>query len=196
VSATTPQRQLAEEERRRLELEARGGLDQLVQLLTKAASDAWHDQRLWGHGDRARYFGRSADLIMTVDKLSKVILDHPDAGVRTERLVALHDALEAAAIIGGCLKTPAANRLRTVAVTEKRRQQARAQVPRTAEIIEDEFNKLREKYPNKDFKKKGPWKTARVLKQRCEREGQLALEADTIARYLIRLPYFSPTDSD
>ena len=139
MSATTPQRQLAEEERRRLELEARGGLDQLVQLLTKAASDAWHDQRLWGHGDGARYFGRSADLIMTVDKLSKVILDHPDAGVRTERLVALHDALEAAAIIGGCLKTPAANRLRTVAVTEKRRQQARAQVPRTAEIIEDEF---------------------------------------------------------
>jgi hypothetical protein len=45
-------------------------------------------------------------------KVLRKVLDHPDAGVRADRLVDLHDMLEATAIIGGCLKTPAANRLR------------------------------------------------------------------------------------
>jgi len=152
---------LSKEQEQQRESTAQCALEQLVEFLVNAASDAWHDQRLWGHGDRARYAGRSADLIMTVDKLSKVILDHPDAGVRADRLNALHDMLEAAAIIGGCLNTPAANRLRAVALTEKRRAQAQASL-RTAEIIEDEFHKLRKRFPNKDFKKEGHWKTARI----------------------------------
>jgi hypothetical protein len=120
-----------------------------------------------------------------------------------ERLTALHSSMGMMGVIARRrMEDPVAKALddydvqRAAALTEKRKARAQARALRSTEIIEDEFNKLREKYPNKDFKKKGPWKTARVLKQRCEREGQLALEADTIARYLNRLPYFSPTDSD
>jgi hypothetical protein len=191
---------LSKEQEQQRESTARCALEQLVEYLMNAASDAWHDQRLWGHGDRARYAGRGADLITTVDKLSKVILEHPDAGVRADRLNALHDMLEAAAIIGGCLNTPAAKRLRAVALTEERRAQAQASL-RTAEIIEDEFNKLREKFPNKDFQKDGPWKTARSsllqqsVNQRLEQEDRPKLkkgaEADTIGRHLYKLPFFS-----
>jgi hypothetical protein len=192
---------LSKKQQQQRELAAGRDLEQLVGFLRGAASDAWLDQRLWGHGDRARYFGRSADLITTVDKLSKVILEHPDAGIRADRLIALHDALEAAAIIGGCLKTPAINRLHAAALTEKRREQAQA--PRTAEVIEDEFNKLREKYPNKDFKEDGPWVTGRgsrlrqSVDQRLKQEGLRSLKAedtikaDTIGRYLAKLPFFS-----
>jgi hypothetical protein len=180
---------------------ARCALKRLVWRLRDAASDAWHDQRLWGHGDRARYFGRSADLIRTVDKLSKVILDHPDADVRADRLIDLHDALEAAAIIGGCLETPAINRLRTAAVTEKSREKS-AQEPRKTEIVEDQFSKLREKLPDKDFKKDGPWKTGHAprlrqsVDQQFKQEGLRSLKADTIegdtiGRYLAKLPFFS-----
>jgi hypothetical protein len=184
----TPQRQLAEEERR--ESAARCALEQLVALLMAAASDTWHNTKLRGR-DRALHRGRGDTLLATVDRLSKVILDHSDAGVRADRLIDIHDALEAAAILADGLKVPIAHRLRTAAATEKNREQA----PRTAEIIEDEFNKLREKYPNKDFKKDGPWKTARFLyqsvKQRREQEGLSKLETDTIGRYLAKLPFFS-----
>jgi hypothetical protein len=114
---------LAEEARR--ESAARGALEQLVEHLVDAASDAWHDQRLWGHGDRARYYGRSADLITTVDKLAKMILEHPDAGIRADRLSALHDALEATAIIGACLKTPAAKRLHAANIRKGRSEDSR-----------------------------------------------------------------------
>jgi hypothetical protein len=142
---------LPEEQRQQRGLNARRDLEKLVKYLVDAARSAWEDQRLWGHGDRARYWGRSVDLVTTVDKLLKMILEHPDADVRADRLSILHDALEAAAIIGGCLKTPAINRLGAAALTEKRRAQAQASL-RMAEIIEDEFNKLRERLPDKDFK--------------------------------------------
>jgi hypothetical protein len=109
---------LSEEQRQQRELNARHDLEQLVEYLVGAARSAWQDQRLWGHGDRARYYGRSVDLVTTVDKLLKMILEQPDADVRADRLSILHDALEAAAIIGGCLKTPAAGRQRTPAAEE------------------------------------------------------------------------------
>jgi hypothetical protein len=193
---------LSEEQQQRRELNARHDLEQLMEVLLGAASDAWNDQRLWGHGDRARYFGRSADLITIVDRRLKEILEHPDTGVRADRLIDLHDMLEAAVTIGGCLNTPAAKRLRAAPLAEKRRAQARAQVPRTAEIIEDEFNKLREKYPDRDFKEDGPWKTGRIpllhesVKRRLEQKSLPSLKTDTLGRYLNKLPYFSPTDSD
>jgi hypothetical protein len=109
VNPSCPRYSDAQQQQR--ELESRRALEQLVEFLMNAASDAWHDKRLWGHGDRARYFGRNATLLATVDRQSKVMLDHPDAGVRADRLVDLHDMLEATAIIGGCLNTPAARRL-------------------------------------------------------------------------------------
>jgi hypothetical protein len=121
-------------------------------------------------------------------------------------LIDLHDELEAAAIIGGCLKTDAVNRFRAVTLTGKRSTQAQAQVSRTAEIIEDEFNKLRDECPNIDFKEYGPWMTGRDSRlhkrvdQRLKQEGfrspkEDAIKADTIGRYLAGLPFFS-ADSD
>jgi hypothetical protein len=191
---------LSEEQQQQRELKVQRELEELVKYLVKAARCAWEDQRLQGHGDRARYWARSVDLVTTVDKLLKMILEHPDADVRADRLIILHDALEAAAIIGGCLKTQAANRLGAAALTEKRRAQAQASL-RMAEIIEDEFNKLRERLPDKDFKEEGPWKTAGVhslqqaVIQRREQEGlpplKEAAAADTIGRYLAKLPFFS-----
>jgi hypothetical protein len=190
----------SEEQQQQRELNARHELEQLVKVLLDAARDAWQDQRLWGHGDRARYFGRGADLVAIVDRRLKEISEHPDAGVRADRLINLHDELEAAAIIGGCLKTPTVKRFRAVAVVENRR--TTAQAARTAEIILDEFNKLREKYPDKDFKEAGPWVTGRdsrlrkPVDQRLKQEGLRlrtanTIEADTIGRYLAELPFFS-----
>jgi hypothetical protein len=109
---------LSEEQQQQRELNARRDLNELVAYLVDAASNAWQVQRLWEHGDRGRlYFGLGANLSAAVDRLSKVILEHPDAGVRADRLIDLYDALEAATFIGGCLKTPAAGRLRTAAAT-------------------------------------------------------------------------------
>jgi hypothetical protein len=116
VSLARPR--LSKEQQQQRELNARRGLEQLVEFLMNAARDVWQDQRLWGHGDRARFFGRGADLITTVNKLLEAISEHSDTGVRADRLIILHDALEAAAIIGGCLKTPAVGRFRAIAATE------------------------------------------------------------------------------
>jgi hypothetical protein len=115
-----PRPRCSEAQQQRRELEGRRALEQLVEFLKNAASDAWHNQGLWGHGDRALYYGRSKILLATVDRQLKAILDHPDAGVRADRLVDLHDMLEAAAIIGGCLKTPAAKRLHSANAWGKR----------------------------------------------------------------------------
>jgi hypothetical protein len=84
MSSSRPRYSEAQQQRR--ELESRRALEELIKVLRKAASDAWHDQSLRGHGDRALYFGRSEILLATVDRQSKVMLDHPDAGVRADRL--------------------------------------------------------------------------------------------------------------
>jgi hypothetical protein len=155
---------LSEEQRQQRELNARRDLEQLVEHLVGAASDIWHDQRLWGHGDRARYYGRSADLITAVDKLSKMILEHPDADVRADRLIALHDGLEAAAIIGGCLKTPAANRLRTA----NTRAVKAANVDQRDEIIREAAEPIWQRHPTRpDWRIAGeiPESVKELLKQ-------------------------------
>jgi hypothetical protein len=105
---------LSEEQQQQRELNARRDLEQLVTLMVNDASDAWRDQELPVR-DRAPFYGRSVDLITTVERLSKALLDHPDAGVRADRLIDLHDALEAAAILADCLKNPIAHRRRTAA---------------------------------------------------------------------------------
>jgi hypothetical protein len=105
---------LSEEQQRQRELNARRDLEQLVGLLLEAASDKCRDPKLLGR-DRALAFGRGAFLLATIDRLSKVLLDHPDVDVRADRLIDLHDAIEAAVILAGGLKAPVAHRLRTAA---------------------------------------------------------------------------------
>jgi hypothetical protein len=106
---------LSEEQEQQRELAARRALEQLMEDLLDAASDAGQDQRLWGSGDRARFLGRGTDLVVTVDRRLKEISKHLDTGVRADQLIDLHDMLFAAAFIGGCLKTPTVRRLRTIA---------------------------------------------------------------------------------
>jgi hypothetical protein len=191
---------LPEEQQR--ESTARCALEQLVKFLVKAANNVAQHGPL-GAG-RAAYWGRATVLSTIVDRQLKVILEHPDAGVRADQLIDLHDLIETVASIGPCLKTPAAKRLRAAPLIERRVMQAQAQASKSAEIIEEEFVKLRENHPDHDFQKDGPWKTGRVqelrraIKQRREKEKDLQpykpdAEADTIGRHLAELPFF---DSD
>jgi hypothetical protein len=128
-----------------------------------------------------------------------------------ERLTALHSSMGMMGVIARRrMEDPVAKALddydvqRAAALTEKRKARAQARALRSTEIIEDEFNKLREKHPAHDFKKDGPWKTGRgrelrrAVKQRREQEESLQpykpeAEADTIGRCLAKLPFF---DSD
>jgi hypothetical protein len=96
------------------ELNARRALEKLVTLVMTDARDAWKEQEYLLR-DRAPFFGRAATLLTTVDKLSKVLLDHPDVDVRADRLIALHDMLEATAFLADCLKDSTFHRLRTAA---------------------------------------------------------------------------------
>ena len=110
----TARPRLSEEQQQQRELNARRDLERLVGLLQEAASDICRDPKLIGR-DRALAFGRGAFLLATIDRLSKVLLDHPDVDVRADRLIDLHDAIEAAVILAGGLKAPVAHRLRTAA---------------------------------------------------------------------------------
>jgi hypothetical protein len=95
---------------------ARRDLEQLVELLKKAAQDISCDSTFSGH-IRAIAFGRADVLSATVDRLSKVLLDHSDADVRADRLIDFHDAAEAIATLAGGLKTPVAHPLRAAIAT-------------------------------------------------------------------------------
>jgi hypothetical protein len=180
---STPRPRYPEAQQQQRELENRRALEQLVEFLVNAASDAWHDQRLWGHGDRARYFGRSVDLVTAVDKLSKAIREHPDAGVRADRLSALHDVLEAAAIIGGCLKTPATRRLRPVAATEAKLVEGHQR----DEVLVEVASAILRKHPT--------WKSCRRIadegharfNELLKAQGLRKMERDTISGHLGRL---------
>jgi hypothetical protein len=85
---------------------ARDVLEQLVTSLLDAANDTAREGSLGG--GRAVFWGRAVTLDAGVDKLLAVLLDHPDADIRAARLLTLYDVLDAAATIGGCLKTPIA----------------------------------------------------------------------------------------
>jgi hypothetical protein len=131
-----------------------------------------------------------------------------------ERLSALHSSMGLpAAMARHRMEDPVAKALddydaqRAAALTEKRKARAQARALRSTEIIEDEFNKLREKHPDHDFKTDGPWKTGRgrelrrAVKQRREQEESLQpykpeAEADTIGRCLAKLPIFSDWKSN
>jgi hypothetical protein len=94
------------------ELAARRYFNLFVKSLLDAAMDTAQEGPR-GAG-RAVFWGRAVVLDDGINKLLKVILDHPSADVRAERLTVLHDVLDAAATIGGCLNTPitAVDRLR------------------------------------------------------------------------------------
>jgi hypothetical protein len=169
------QPRLLEEQQQRRELNAQRDLEQLVEFLMKAARDVWQDQRLSGHGDRARFYGRSADLITTVDKLSKAILEHPDAGVRADRLSTLHDALEATAIIGTGLKTKAATRLHSANARKGRSVESQ----QIEEAVLKVCAPIRAMYP-----KKRPWWVAGEGREQVIRLLGWTVSPDCIADHL------------
>lgn len=199
MSATTPQRQLAEEERR-LELEARGGLDQLVQLLTKAALDAAADQKVEFTNKKREQLRRQSDILSgAVAELIKILTDDPHTYVREYRLAKLYEALGSTAFVASyVIKNKTLDELRTAPATEKRL--AKAKTPKVQAIIYEEFEKFLQDNPND---KRGPYEVANVIHhsvcQRLIRElgrkKNPPLKADTIAKsYLKKHPYFSKSD--
>jgi hypothetical protein len=128
---------LSEEQQQQRELNARRDLDELVEILVGAASNIRDDSKLIGR-DRALACGRGAILLATFDRLSKVLLDEPDAGVRADLLIDFHDLIEAAAILASGLKAPVAHSLRTAAFRAGKAakdDQRRAIVAKVAEPI-------------------------------------------------------------
>jgi len=193
----TPQRQLAEEERRRLELEARGGLDQLVQLLTKTAIDAATDQKVKFTNKKREQLRRQSDILSgAVAELIKILTDHPHAHIREYRLANLFEALGSTAFIASyVIKNKTLDKLRTADATEKRLSKVRK--PEVETIIGEEFAKFRKQQP---ATKGGPWKfanaiykpvNARLIKELHRKK---ELSRDAIARYLKKHPYFSKSD--
>jgi hypothetical protein len=184
---------LSEEQQRQRALNARRDLEQLVEFLLSGALDASQDQRRWGTGDRARYFGRGADLNSTVERRVKEIDEHPDAGARADRLIDLYLMLDAAAFIGPCLKTPAVGRQRTNVARGKRLDKVRK--PEVINIICEKFDIFRKENP--DWKPNTPRRGAHyvaeflykpvnnsVTKLIRVKKKSPGLEHDTIARYL------------
>jgi hypothetical protein len=176
---------LSEEQQRQRELNARRDLEQLVEVMMDAASDIWHDPRLSGR-DRALACGRSAVLLATVDRQSKVLLDHPDAGVRADRLLDLHDMVEAAAILASGLKAPVAHRLRTAAATGANLTASQRRQQDENEVILEVTEPIRQRHPAE-----GAWQIAprgaEEIKVRLEARGWGKLAEDTIARRLKEL---------
>jgi hypothetical protein len=130
-----------------------------------------------------------------------------------ERLTALYSSTGMMGVIARRrMEDPVAKALddydaqRAAALTEARKAQAQARALRSTEIIKEEFDKIRDKYPNRDFKKDGPWVTGRgqelkrAVKQRREQEGlrlyKPGAEADTLGRCLAKLPIFSDWKSN
>jgi hypothetical protein len=187
------QPRLSEEQQQQRELRARRDLEQLVEFLLNGARVACQDQRRWGTGDRARYFGRGADLISTVERRVKEIDEHPDAGVRADRLIDLRLMLDAAAFIGPCLKTPAVGRQRTNAARGKRLDKVRK--PEVESIIREEFDVYRKQNPSwkPNTPRRGPHYVAkqlckpvnnRITKLLRVRKKSPGLKPGTIAEYL------------
>jgi hypothetical protein len=165
----------SEEQQQQRELNARHDLEKLVKLLMDAASDIWRNPKISGR-DRALHFGRGATLLATVDRLSQVILDLSDAGVRADRLADLHDMLEAAAILADGVKAPVAHRLRIAAAINKR-VAGKAEKKR---IIAEELAKLgRTDLPDKA--------RAGHIQKRVGARAKPELEIGTITKYIREL---------
>jgi hypothetical protein len=177
------------------EQELRCGLAALIRMLRGAVADTVRQGVL--KRDEYGRLRRQRHSLLFIPGLVKVLY-HPDPKLRRQRLYELYAALGAVAVIfGHRVDDPILSRLHTARATKNRVPHTTLTSERTAEIIEDEFNKLREKYPNNDFKKDGPWKTGRgrdlhkSVTQRLEQEDLPGLEEETIGRYLYELPLFS-----
>src|SRR6266566_3685443 len=135
---------LSEEQQQQRELSARRDLEQLVELLAKAAYEIYRDSKFTGR-DRALAWGRAATLFATLDRLLRVLLDQPGADVRADLLIDLHDALEAATILAPDLKAPVAHRLRTAA----RRGKKAARDDRRRDIVAKVAGPTVQKWPRR-----------------------------------------------
>jgi hypothetical protein len=183
----------SEAQQQQRESTARCALEQLVELLTDAARDICIDPKFGGR-NRALALGRGATLFAAIDRVSKALSAHPDAGVRADLLVDLHDAIEAAVILAdGVKKVPVAHRLRTAFATETRLNKVRK--PEVTNIICEEFEKFRKQYP--DWRPNTPRRGAhyvaeflykpvntRITKLIRMKKKSPELKTDTIARYL------------
>jgi hypothetical protein len=185
----TPQRQLAEEERRRLEL------DQLVQLLTETAIDAATDQKVKFTDEKRAQLRRQSDILSgAVGELVKVLTDHPRALVREYRLTKLFEALGSSAFIASyVIKNKTLDKLRPARATEKRLEKVRK--PEVTNILCEQFDIFRKQHP--DWKPNTPRRGAhyvakclydqvnnRVTKLIRVKKKSPGLKRDTIARYL------------
>jgi hypothetical protein len=167
---------LSEEQQRQRELDARSNLEQLVKTMLEAASDICRDPKLLGR-DRALAFGRGAFLLAVVGRLSKVLLD-----VRADRLIDLHDAIEAAAILAGGLKAPVAHRLRTAPF----RAAKAAKDDQVDEVILKVAAPIRQRHPADGPYQIAPRAVEEINEQLKDRNLE-EREPDTIARRLKEL---------
>jgi hypothetical protein len=172
---------LSEEQQQQREQNARHDLEQLVETILKAASDICRDPKLLGR-DRALAFGRGAFLLATIDRLSKVLLDHPDVDVRADRLIDLRDAIEAAAILAGGLKAPVAHRLRTAPF----RAAKAAKDDQVDEVILKVAAPIRQRHPADGPYQIAPRAVEEINEQLKDRNLE-EREPDTIARRLKEL---------
>jgi|SRR6516162_874219 hypothetical protein len=131
-------------ERRHPEIGAKAALGWLVARMTEAAAAAaWRNPGFTGR-DRALFHGRAEALQAAVERLWKLLADHPDTHVRTNRFNDLHDALEAAAILAGLLEDSVFHRARTSA----RRGAAAMLVDQRRDIVREHALRIKQKYPS------------------------------------------------
>jgi hypothetical protein len=161
--------QSAEKELLRREQEARRDLDQLIDLLAKAAVDAASDDRL-SETDRQFLKRQQQSFSGSAAELMKLLADHPYPHDREHRLRTLFWLLGSTCIIArNRLVDPIKNRLGTIAATRDRT----ALTPKIDEIIASEAKAVRQRRP--DFSDN---EIARHIKKRVN---ELIAEAAAIA---------------
>jgi hypothetical protein len=103
---------------KRHKLKTRHGLNQFVELLTKAAEAACHDEELRPR-ERALFL-RQGDIFSTaVAELIEILKDHQDPEVREARLFSLYKAVGSAAVIASHrMIDPVGNRRRATPATK------------------------------------------------------------------------------
>jgi hypothetical protein len=187
------------EEWRRRELEARGGLDQLVQLLAESAIDAAADRKFKFTNEERKQLRKHSDILSgAAAELAKILIDHPLEHVREYRLAKLFEALGSTTFIAShVVKNKTIDRLRTAPATEKRLENA--QQTKTEIIIGEEVDRFRKQYPD-EFRKlrrngRGHHAVANriceSINERCKNElHRKRLSSDRIARYLKKDRHF------
>jgi hypothetical protein len=161
-------------------------LDQFVDVLVKGGIAAWHDEELQPP-DRALFLRQSSILSAAVAKL-KTLLDDADPEIRLARLITLHEALGAVALIARQrMEDPAADRVLKRLLTWESAATARegisAKKDRRDEIIIAVAKPFVQRHPTE-----GPWQIApraiEEINRQLEARNRGKMKPDTIARHL------------